>query len=519
MLFGWRATMDQSQLRALEDQCIQEQPAQCSAACPIHVDVRSLCGHVATADWNAAWKDLRKTMPLPGVLARICDAPCEAVCILGQVGDPIRIGSLEKVVVAQPSPKQRLMPLPSKGKKVAVVGSGMSGLTLAWDLARKGVAVSIFEPGSQIGLCLVERFAGLSQENVDEELAGLKQLKVAMHTDASVAGQDFLEKLLQENNAVYLCLDGGFDVAWDLEKADGKIRVENGLQKTSRDNVLAGGDVESPVFQAAHGRWAATTVDRILQNVSLTANREKDGPFVSRLFTSLEGVKPAPVVNPADAAAGYSADEAVAEAARCIQCECLECVKKCVYLDNYKGYPKKYARQIYNNESIVKGTRLANKMINSCMLCDQCAAICPNDFSMGGLCLSVRESMVRKDTMPPSAFDFALEDLRWSNSEAFTLFKHAPGTTSSNYLFFPGCQLSSSNPEQVERTYQWLRENLDANTGLALGCCGTPALWSGEVDYFKELLEQLQQRCQEMGSPKTCRGLLHLPRYLQEICA
>ena len=495
--------MEQSQLRALEDQCIQEQPAQCSAACPIHVDVRSLCGHVAAANWNAAWKDLRKTMPLAGVLARICDAPCEASCMRGQAGDAVRIGALEKIVVTQACPKQRLLPLPSKGKKIAVVGSGMSGLTLAWDLARKGVGVSIYEPGSTIGGCLIRRFPDqLSQQLFDEELELLKQLKAAMHTDVPVSGQEFLEKLLEENDAVYLCLDGDCNVSWDLDKADGKIKVESLLQTTSREKVLAGGDAESPVMQAAQGRWAATTIDRILQGVSLTARRENEGPYVSRLFTSLEGIEPLPAVAPADTAKGYSPEEAASEAARCIQCECLECVKKCVYLESYKGYPKKYARQVYNNESIVKGTRMANKMINSCMLCDQCAVICPNDFSMGNLCLQVRESMVRKDTMPPSAFEFALEDLRFSNSEAFSLYKHAPGQTSSEYLFFPGCQLCSSNPAQVERTYQWLRENLHAETGLALGCCGAPALWAGEVPYFKEILQKLRERCQEMGNPK-----------------
>ncbi len=512
--------MEQSQLRALEDQCIQEQPAQCSAACPIHVDVRSLCGHVAAANWNAAWKDLRKTMPLAGVLARICDAPCEAGCMRGQAGDSIRIGLLEKSVVAHPCPKQRLLPLPSKGKKIAVVGSGMSGLALAWDLARKGVAVTLYEPGSRIGGCLAQRFPNqLSEQLIDDELELLKQLKVTFHTDASVAGQDFLEKLLQENDAVYFCQDGGFEIAWDLDKADGKLKVDTELRTTSRENVLAGGDVDSPVFQAEQGRRAATTLDRILQGVSLTARREHEGPYVSRMFTSLEGIEPLSAVEAANTANGYTPEEATSEAARCIQCECLECVKKCVYLENYKGYPKKYARQIYNNESIVKGTRLANKMINSCMLCDQCAAICPNDFSMGSLCLQVRESMVRKDNMPASAFDFALEDLRFSNSEAFSLYKHAPGQASSQYLFFPGCQLCSSNPAQVERTYQWLRENLHAETGLALGCCGAPALWAGEVPYFKEILQQLRERCREMGNPKlvvacaTCHDTLkkHAP--------
>ena len=65
------------------------------------------------------------------------------------------------------------------------------------------------------------------------------------------------------------------------------------------------------------------------------------------------------------------------EAKRCLQCECLECVKVCAYLERFGAYPKKYAREIYNNESIVMGTRQANKLINSCSLCGLCEEVCP----------------------------------------------------------------------------------------------------------------------------------------------
>ena len=61
------------------------------------------------------------------------------------------------------------------------------------------------------------------------------------------------------------------------------------------------------------------------------------------------------------------------EAQRCMQCECMECVKVCEYLKHYKGYPKKYIREVYNNLSIVMGTRYSNQLINSCA-CAVCAA-------------------------------------------------------------------------------------------------------------------------------------------------
>ncbi|MEI6262391.1 MAG: hypothetical protein WCR46_21135, partial [Deltaproteobacteria bacterium] len=72
--------MDQKELRLLENQCIQEEPPECMAACPIHLDARVFVGQMARGAFQEAWKVLRKTMPFPGILGRICDAPCRDHC-------------------------------------------------------------------------------------------------------------------------------------------------------------------------------------------------------------------------------------------------------------------------------------------------------------------------------------------------------------------------------------------------------------------------------------------------------
>ena len=96
---------------------------------------------------------------------------------------------------------------------------------------------------------------------------------------------------------------------------------------------------------------------------------------------------------------GYTASEAHAEAGRCLQCECLECVKACEYLQAFGSYPKKYLREIYNNEAIVMGSRLANNLINSCSLCGLCKEVCPNDLDMGAVIKEARERMVSRGKM------------------------------------------------------------------------------------------------------------------------
>lgn len=90
----------------------------------------------------------------------------------------------------------------------------------------------------------------------------------------------------------------------------------------------------------------------------------------------MENVAPLPAVAMIDPAAGLSDAEALAEAGRYLQCQCLECVKVCTYPGQFGGYPKTYAREIYNNQSIVMGERKANRLINSCSLCGLCESVC-----------------------------------------------------------------------------------------------------------------------------------------------
>lgn len=114
-----------------------------------------------------------------------------------------------------------------------------------------------------------------------------------------------------------------------------------------------------------------------------------------------------------------SRESAAAEAARCIRCQCLECVKGCVYLQDYKRNPRGAIREIYNNLSIVMGNHMANGMINACDECGQCRAACPEGFDYPEVCRIARQTMVETGKMPPSAHEFALLDQEFSNGEAF----------------------------------------------------------------------------------------------------
>ncbi len=223
----------------------------------------------------------------------------------------------------------------------------------------------------------------------------------------------------------------------NIEMDNSGIKIDPVSYMTSLSGVFSGGraaccqdevvreNLDSPIFNLADGHRVATSIDRYFQQVSLTAARLKEGSYETRLYTSIEGISPTNVIE--SIAESYSKEEATSEAERCLKCQCLECVKVCEYLKEYGSYPKRYIREIYNNLSIVKGERRKNQFINSCSLCGLCGEVCPTDLNMGTVCLESRRTMVEQKRMPPSAHDFALRDMQFSNSETISLVRNAPG--------------------------------------------------------------------------------------------
>jgi Fe-S oxidoreductase len=303
------------------------------------------------------------------------------------------------------------------------------------------------------------------------------------------------------------------------------ISIDAATGATDREMVFAGGGTRSsgdysPVNETLQGRKGALSIERFIQNANMGAGRENDGPFQTRLFTSLTGIDPLPRTRPTDEIAGYTTDEARAEAGRCIQCECLECVKVCLYLERYQGYPKKYARQVFNNERVILGAaHNKNQFVNSCSTCGLCETVCPNNFNMGDLTLQARRTMNEQQLMPLSFHEFALRDMAHSNGERFALSRHEPGRSESAWLYFPSCQLCATSPGEVLTSYRFLRERLVGGVGIMLRCCGAPAWWAGREELFRESLAAIRDGWESLGKPRvitacvTCGNLFteHLP--------
>jgi Fe-S oxidoreductase len=453
-------------------------------------------------DMAGARKILEKSMPLAGIVARLCEAPCEKYCIRKDLGGAIAVGGLERACMRSTSTAGRILPLPARSKNVRVFGSGPSSLTVAYELAKKGYPVTVIYLGDAPGGWLrTLPDILLPRQAIEEEIARLASLSV-----------DFLGVTRFDEGLWQKGVAEAFYAGCDDAVMAGPAALQGPPDPTTfalpepgwfKAGLSAPQDEFRLITDVAQGKEAAVSIDRYLQGASLTESRTAPRRGHTNLFTQTKDIAAAERLNPADKA-GYSRSEAVREAERCIDCQCLECVRHCVYLEEYGAYPKVYARRVYNNSAIVKGSHQTNRFINSCSLCRQCETLCPRNFSMADLCLEARQTMVREKRMPPSAHWFALEEMRSARRET-AFARHAPGRSTSSTLFFPGCQLTGIRPYQSLRLYERLLE-LEPRTGIWVDCCAAPATWSGRENEAAAIFEKLVEDWRGLGSPRVVAG-------------
>jgi glutamate synthase (NADPH/NADH) small chain len=244
--------MDQKQLREQENRCVQEQAPACTAACPAHVDARGMAAEIAKGDFAAALKLYRKAVPFPGIISRICDQPCQTTCLRKDLGGSIEIAALERACLEFGNQGiENVKRLPRKSKTVAVIGGGISGLTVAHDLARKGWGVVIFESSDRIGGGLWKSPPDLLPRDVlvnDLKIIEELEIEVRLNTSVGRTGGNghstFLARLSEEFDAIFLGIGPHSSYIPDLQlNNNGQIVIDPLTFQTSQANVFAGGDV------------------------------------------------------------------------------------------------------------------------------------------------------------------------------------------------------------------------------------------------------------------------------------
>ncbi len=224
--------------------CLQCKKPMCSQGCPVSINIPGFIHEIVEENFEAAYQILSESSSLPAVCGRVCpqESQCEGKCIRGKKGDPIAIGKLERFV-ADWARENGIKPKKAdamNGKKVAVIGSGPSGLSCAGDLAKMGYEVTIFEALHEAGGVLtygIPEFRLPKDKVVKPEVENVKSLGVKIETDVIVGKSVTIDELLNEEgfDAVFIGSGAGLPMFMGIpgENANGVFSANEYLTRSN----------------------------------------------------------------------------------------------------------------------------------------------------------------------------------------------------------------------------------------------------------------------------------------------
>ncbi len=283
--------------------CLHCKNPRCVSACPVSVKIPEFIAAVAAHDFEAAASVIAEDSSLPAVCGRVCpqETQCEGSCILGVKSEPVAIGKLERFVAdwSRSQGTKKVDKAPSNGHKVAIVGSGPAGLACAYDLAKWGYDVTIFEalhkPGGVLEYGIPE-FRLPKERVVAAEIADVKAMGVKIETNVVVGRTVTVDSLMDKEgfSAVFIGSGAGLPRFMNIpgENLNGvfsanEFLTRNNLMDAYRDDyltpvmhakkvvVVGGGNVAMDAARTALRLGGEVTVVYRRTEVELPARREE----------------------------------------------------------------------------------------------------------------------------------------------------------------------------------------------------------------------------------------------------
>ena len=261
--------------------CLNCKNAQCMKGCPVAIHSPEFINEVKQGNFAEAYKVIGKSSALPAVCGRVCpqESQCEGKCIRGFKGEPVSIGKLERFVAdwARENNVEPEAPAAPNGKRVAVIGSGPSGLTCAGDLAKLGYDVTIFEALHEAGGVLVygiPEFRLPKQTVVKAEIENVKKLGVKIETNVVVGKSVTIDELLNEEgfDAVFIGSGAGLPKFMGIpgENANGVFSANEYLTRSNLMKAFSD-DYDTPI--AAGHKVAVVGGGNVAMDAARTALR------------------------------------------------------------------------------------------------------------------------------------------------------------------------------------------------------------------------------------------------------
>ncbi len=275
-----------------------------ASGCPLHNLVPEWNDLVYVGNWEQAYRRLKKTNSFPEFTSRVCPALCEAACTCGLNGEPVATRENEYAIIEYAYEQGYAAPQPPKvrtGKKVAVVGSGPSGLAVADQLNRRGHSVTVFERSDRIGGLLMYGIPNMKLEKriVDRKRKVMEEEGVVFVTGVDVGKDVKAEQLLREFDRVVLACGAsnprdikapgrdakGIYFAVDFLKANTKSLLDSGfadkayVDTKDKDIVIIGGGDTGNDCVGTAVRYGAKSVTQIEMMPKAPDARTQDNPW------------------------------------------------------------------------------------------------------------------------------------------------------------------------------------------------------------------------------------------------
>jgi len=276
-------TEEQALLEAARCLGCPKQP--CVAGCPVEVDIPGFINLIQEKDYAAAARKIKETNSLPAICGRVCpqEEQCEIVCVTGKKYKPVAVGHLERFV-ADYEREHNLVQLPEiaspTGRKVAIVGSGPAGLTVAGDLIKLGHEVTIFEALHKPGGVLVYGIPEfrLPKAIVQAECDVLAQMGVIFQNSTVIGKLDTIDELLEQGfDAIFIGTGAGLPNFMGIE-GENLIGIYSANEYLTRSNLMRAFDEENADTPIIRGKNIAvlgggnTAMDAVRTGLRLGAN-------------------------------------------------------------------------------------------------------------------------------------------------------------------------------------------------------------------------------------------------------
>jgi heterodisulfide reductase subunit A-like polyferredoxin len=387
----------------------------CRIACPAHVNVQGYVSLIQKGKFKEAVELIRKDMPFPAICGRVCLAPCERACARKNVDQAVAIRSLKRVVadVEREQGRVRGQPVPKKyDKKVAIVGAGPAGLAAAYDLAKLGYPVMVFERMPKPGGVMQYRIPDLLLEKfvVENEVAYIQDIGVDIRCNIEFGKDINLDTLWNEGYEAVLIAVGKLSETYHLpqeilDKESGTLVIlaDPLTLQTGISGIFAAGDAVQTkpigiVGAVGAGKRASVSIHRYLCGQDLKFGREKYEEStwiknwkkidkkIQRYVIKKGEPKPRVSFEEAEEALENIKRKAIFEAFRCLCCgPCSECLLNTGLCEVNKPIINEklctgcnICVSICPYEAIIVGENsVAQVDEESCKGCGFCAAYCP----------------------------------------------------------------------------------------------------------------------------------------------